>query len=552
MVSANTSTTIEQERERHGLEKQLALQEEEIRRLNADIASKDAVVGELRRQANDFQADRRMRSEETLRRELSCLHSEIDEKRKAVDSLQLATDAGHTIAEIRAENTRLQKELTRSEESTRHMENLKNESHRQIEVLKTECSRQVETLRTECVTLRQHNATLAHGLQAEVSAKVRESETRLIQQQQRTEDHHQQETAALRESLRQKEEELRDYTASCAAKQKDIDVLTSQVHEMKGHGERLHSLLYQASEDGNITRDALREEQRKHSVIIESIRTELSAKMQTDLSRVVQGAEVELAAVRERCKQYESKYRRTKERLVQAEARERTIVSQLNASAEGTSAERAREHEDFKQREGDVLAAAADEREALTLRLSKAENELYTTRAALAEAKTQALVQYFNERGFMEHEMSSKVDIISEEVKSCVKLVRRMLEKHTSQVEPPPGEADSRLITLKQLVWVYLGEILNKRERERERETKYFTTQLLLLQSHTSLAVEDPPQTAACLMAWQERGKELLGAKVWVFFCFSARGIISPFSKKKKSFSPHSKPLTACLTKLHK
>eukprot|EP01061_Rhynchopus_euleeides_P042174 TRINITY_DN73632_c0_g1_i1.p1 TRINITY_DN73632_c0_g1~~TRINITY_DN73632_c0_g1_i1.p1 ORF type:complete len:565 (+),score=194.90 TRINITY_DN73632_c0_g1_i1:75-1769(+) len=460
---------LEKEREVARLETRMKVQAEEILRLNADVASRDAAVDELRRQVREHQADRQVRMEEGLRRELSALHNELEEKRKAVESLELATDASRTIADLREDNTRVQHARARAEDHVRHLEE------------------QVQAVTAECATLKSHNTTLARGAQAEIQQKVREVEERLRVQHEQQHDVLSHELATLRATLDSKEVDVREYIGREARLQKEVDVLRDQCQELKGHGERMHALLYQASEDGDASREALREEQRLRADstrALDALHAELSAKMRTDINRVVEGAERELSAVRDRCKQYESKYRRTKERLTQSESREEELRIRLRSTQELTEEGRERDIESFKTREAELLRAVTEEREDLTLRLSKAESELYTTRAALAEAKTAALMQYFNERGLMEQEMNSKADIVAEEVRSCTKLVRRMLERHTAHIDPPPGEGDSKLLTLKQL--------------------------LLLLQSHSMAGLEDPPQTAPALVAWQERGKELL------------------------------------------
>ena len=335
------------------LDRQVQEQAATIARVQAELRGRDTLIEELRRRQDEAAADRQLHHEESLRRELSALHAEIDEKRKAVDSLELATDASRSLTALRAEAARLQSVCERQAEKLTALDDRLRAEQAERHLLR----RRAEAAEAAAAAADAEGAARARAAEAEVAA----------------------------------------------------------------------------------TREAMRR----------------------DLDAVVGGAERELAAVRTRLGLAEARARRGRERTTAAEGREEQLRLRLEAAAEAGERARAEaaaeagaaEVSAARAREAALRAAGEDAVARLTERLVAAEAEVGEARAAAAETKAAALMTYFSERGGMEQEMSERADVVCEEVRSCARLVRRMLERYTASVAPPPGAADDKLLTLKQLVW---------------------------------------------------------------------------------------------------
>ena len=234
----------------------------------------------------------------------------------------------------------------------------------------------------------------------------------------------------------------------------ELSDIRRQRDEFQAYSERATRLLTTTEKDTEDTKHQINKLiQQKDDLLTENDnlrreRTQLTDKMNHDLNSVVKAADREHSALRHKIRKVQESEKKITEQEVQTISTARQRISELE------------------------------------IQLADTENDLYSARAATAEAKSASLMRYLGERGALEKEMNSKISVMGEEVRSCNHLVRRILDKFTSRVEPPPGLSDDKLITLKQL--------------------------MLLLQSHVGNTIEEPPPTAPCLVAWQQRGNELL------------------------------------------
>ncbi|KAJ9444710.1 hypothetical protein DIPPA_19076 [Diplonema papillatum] len=400
--------------------------------LSAENIAKQATIDELRAQVATLRADmttsRQQLVDESMRKELQALHGELEEKRKAVESLEFATDASRTIAALSEQKAGLQ----------RHAAELQRENAKLAEQAK-HLSRQVETLIDE-----QRAAT-----------RDRESLDDRV------------------EGLRS---DLRKAHATVAAAQAELSNSQRVNAEMNAHVEQSHELLCRARDDNAKLELRLSEIERERVAAREALdefKNGTNARMQADIAKLVASFEKERTRLRAKVK---------KERDATSELRakigERDTALQQHLETSHAASEMQ------KLREEDLVISASAEQEAMAARLAQAEADLYTTKAALAEAKTAGVLAYLAERGNLEKDLSAKITIIEEEIRSSVRIVRRVLEKYASHVDPPPSEQDCKVVTLKQL--------------------------LLLLQSHLSTVIEDPPTTAPCILAWEQRGQDIL------------------------------------------
>eukprot|EP01064_Diplonema_japonicum_P029729 TRINITY_DN4883_c1_g1_i1.p1 TRINITY_DN4883_c1_g1~~TRINITY_DN4883_c1_g1_i1.p1 ORF type:complete len:543 (+),score=186.77 TRINITY_DN4883_c1_g1_i1:42-1670(+) len=486
-VLVQESQRVEREQEIRQLEHRLQAQAKEISALTEGMMHKDEAAAQLRRQLQEFREemllDRQVRVEDGMRKELSSLHSELEEKRKAIESLELATDASRAIADLGSDRARLQQEAAHLAQNKAKFE----EESRYWEHEARTAKYNHDLLAKEVATLKNHNITMANGLQQQVASKVRDVEQRC-----KTEEHNkvltlERQIHQLQHSLEDKESELRVRSAGEASAMKEVDGLRAQNKELMKYNEELKKLLDTAGHDVEASKQVMQDIGHKLEVStakesdmqqeMQMYKAEMGSKMRQDIESIVKAAEMEHNALRAKLKRADEKITKLKKNLSGCEEREEMGRGALE-----------RERRDAKLREEELMNATTETREDLSMKLAATENELYTLKAAYAEAKTTALMQYFNERGELEKELSGRVHIMAEEVRSCVRLVRKMLERFTSNVEPPPGEADDKLITLKQL--------------------------LLLLQSHSSTIIDDPPIMGHALAAWEQRGDEILKGKV--------------------------------------
>eukprot|EP01063_Lacrimia_lanifica_P022666 TRINITY_DN30198_c0_g1_i1.p1 TRINITY_DN30198_c0_g1~~TRINITY_DN30198_c0_g1_i1.p1 ORF type:complete len:600 (+),score=257.03 TRINITY_DN30198_c0_g1_i1:95-1894(+) len=415
----------------------------------------------LREEVAQLQKASQLRSEENMRRELSSLQAEIEERRKAVDTLEIANDASRHIGVLSEENIQLKRTLAALEE----------------------------------------RAAAAERCAAERAEEAQRLERSFADRQQEVSHAHKEQLGAYRELLERKDDELREKGAIIGAIEKDLDgqqstLLEASAHnkDLQAYGQSIHDTLLKANTENSrlhLENRALRDELAgavdnlaKVGEEFQRYRDEARRQMHVDIGKIVDGAEREIAALKRKVSAGDCKVLKLKEKVLRSQRREEELRVRLESASHITQADRARQAELHKAKEEELLNTSLQQQEGLSMKLAQTENELFSTRAALAEAKTTALMQYFSERGTMEKDAAAKADIVSEEIRSCNRLVRRILDRYSSRVEPPPGENDAKVVTLKQL--------------------------LLLLQSHLTVVLEDPPPTAPTLLAWQERGKQLL------------------------------------------
>eukprot|EP01060_Flectonema_neradi_P031160 TRINITY_DN4658_c6_g1_i1.p1 TRINITY_DN4658_c6_g1~~TRINITY_DN4658_c6_g1_i1.p1 ORF type:complete len:456 (+),score=88.55 TRINITY_DN4658_c6_g1_i1:102-1469(+) len=367
------------------LERRLRDQADEMTRLSRDLGEKNSDIAMLRRELELMKRQVQITSEEGMRKELSAITCEIEEKRKAVESLELAADANRAIADLGTERQQLQQQSA-----------MWQQNYMEVKAELEHVRHQYDLQSKEQKSRMKSESTLRHDLS----------------------------------ELRKQRDEFQAYSARAtrllANTEKDTEDFNQLIAQLRQEKEDL------ISENDSLRRD----------------KSDLTNKMERDLQSIVKAADREHHALRQKIKKVQENEKKLTEQEFQ------------------------------------TIAAAKQRISELEMQLADTENELYSARAATAEAKSTSLMRYLGERGALEKEMNSKISIMGEEVRSCNHLVRRILERFTTRVEPPPGLSDDKLVTLKQL--------------------------LLLLQSHVANTIEDPPPTAPCLVAWQQRGTEIL------------------------------------------
>eukprot|EP00755_Sulcionema_specki_P022556 Sspe_Gene.76809::Locus_47980_Transcript_1_1_Confidence_1.000_Length_2024::g.76809::m.76809 len=489
------------EKEINVLRTQLQAQARELMQLARELATKDEQIMELRRQAANLQdqmtADRTNRAEESMRKELTAIQSEIEEKLKAIESLELATDANRAIADLGGEKSRLQAEITElklqrqhAEHERRMLEKQLNDSEKSLALDRDQYTRAVRQMKEdhqrEVSQLKESYHREIQELKSEAASRVRHVEERITAEAQRREQALRDHCEKLIAKLTELETALNEANAMQAQTHSEVETLRAQCNELRGYGERMQAAMASRDREADEHRTGITEMHRELDRLrhllkdkaseLETTKVELAKKVKGDIDSVVAAAECEHKALLSKLRKADSKVARLKEKLEKAEGLNSRLESEVASLRESHSSELAAALHASRVREDEISASSQAAREALSLRLAETEQDLHAAKAALAEAKTTALMQYFHERHEIERSHTGMDQIFSEEVRSCTRIVRKLLERHTHAVECT--ESDSKISTLKQL--------------------------LLQLQSHTTSVLEDPPPPVPGMHAWEE------------------------------------------------
>eukprot|EP01062_Namystynia_karyoxenos_P037496 TRINITY_DN2728_c1_g1_i1.p1 TRINITY_DN2728_c1_g1~~TRINITY_DN2728_c1_g1_i1.p1 ORF type:complete len:1163 (+),score=310.54 TRINITY_DN2728_c1_g1_i1:122-3490(+) len=399
------------------LESRLQAQADELLQMSSELRRRDDTCAALREQlaAAREEADsrRRRRSEDAATRELSTIHSDIDEKRRAIESLELAADASRRIGDLSDQNVRMQEDSARVRSTLLAAEDRAAGAAEVAESLRGELAQERE----------RHTAELADGLRRaekshrDASVILRGEVARLGRQ-----------LAAATSEATGLRGALREQTARAEALADRLAERTDEAASWRSQLEAVQGGLLRA-EGALSARDA----------DLDATRQELTERMRRDLDSVAEAARVEHSALRQRI----AKLHRDQESLRRrAEAAER--------SAREAAADAVAQREQLAAAEAARLEARRA-CEALGRRAADAQQEARAARAAAAEARSQALMEFAGEGTECGRHIGEAM--FADEVRHLCGMARRLLA-HVSGAppEPAPGAADAQLHTLKRLL----------------------------------------------------------------------------------------------------